>query len=109
MITTFQQIKSDTPSYEPLKAKYDQLLSSLQMASSSNERIETVRTWDQLRREFNTWEALVHLRFNQDTTNEQFKKDREYADELRPKLTELDVAMKRLLVSFSSIDSNTRN
>ena len=41
----------------------------------------------------------MNLRFNQDTTNEQYKKDREYCDELTPKLIDLDVRIKRLLLA----------
>src|SRR5690606_3679800 len=44
------------------------------------------------------WEALVELNFNQDTRKPEYKKARDYCDELRPKLTELAVAMKRRLL-----------
>jgi len=38
------------------------------------------------------------LRFNQDTKNEQYQAARKHCDELRPKLTELEVVMKRQLL-----------
>ena len=37
-----------------------------------------------LRRRYDTWSALVHLRFAQDTTDAAAKADRDYADALSP-------------------------
>ena len=38
------------------------------------------------------------MHFEQDTRNAQYKKDRDYADELRPKLTDLSIQMLRRLI-----------
>ena len=60
-----------------------------------------MQDWDKLRREIETWSALVYLRFNQDTGNAEYKAEREYCDELSPRLTDLDVRIKRLLLASS--------
>lgn len=55
--------------------------------------------WDRVRRTFSTWGALTHLRFAQDTKNAEAKAEREYADELSPKVTELNIAVMRKLLA----------
>ena len=96
---TIDQLKAPTPTYDDLAAKYRILESELSAAATGEAAAEVIQRWDVLRREFNTWSSLVTLRFNQDTTSAQFKKDREYCDELTPRLTDLDVRIKRLLLS----------
>jgi M3 family oligoendopeptidase len=96
---TIDELKAPTPTYDDLAAKYRALESELSSATTVNAVVDVVHRWDILRREFNTWSSLVNLRFNQDTTNEQHKKDREYCDELTPRLTDLDVRIKRLLLA----------
>ena len=56
--------------------------------------------WDGLRREIDTWSALVHLRFAQNTSDPAAKADREYADALAPTITQHDVAVKRRLLDM---------
>ena len=55
--------------------------------------------WDGLRRAFDTWTALVHLRFAQDTTDAAAKAAREYADALAPEAADLEIALKRRLLA----------
>ena len=54
-----------------------------------------LQRWDALRRHLETWEALVSLRFQQNTQDAAARAAREYADELRPKLTDAAVRLKR--------------
>jgi M3 family oligoendopeptidase len=96
---TIDQISSPTPVYETIAAQSRELESAVEQATSADQQISAIERWDKLRRELETWNALVNLRFNQDTRNEQFKKDREYCDELTPRLTDLEVRMKRLLLA----------
>ena len=56
--------------------------------------------WDRQRREYDTWSALVHLRFAQDTASETAKADRDYADGLAPEATEHEIAIKRRLLGL---------
>lgn len=96
---TFEQIQVATPQFEKVNAQYQQLFAALDASSSVAQDLAIVKQWDDLRREIETWEALVELRFNQDTQNAEYKAARDYRDELRPKLTELAVAMKRRLLA----------
>ena len=96
---TIDDLKAERPEYDPTAAKYRDLESRLASAKDSAAAVTTLQDWDKLRRELETWSALVYLRFNQDTGNEQYKREREYCDELTPRLTDLDVRIKRLLLA----------
>jgi M3 family oligoendopeptidase len=94
----FSQITAETPTVEILNARYAELEASLAKAKSADEALAVVKYWDDYRRELATWEALVDLRFNQDTRNEQYRRDRDLCDELRPKFTDWEVKIKRMLL-----------
>ncbi len=96
---TIDQLTAIAPNYDDLAAKYRELETELGAALSGEAAANVVDRWDTLRREIETWSALVQLRFNQDTTNEHHKRDREYCDELTPRLIDLDVRIKRALLS----------
>lgn len=98
-IVKFEDIQVPTPTFEDAQRQYAQLFAALDASRSLAEDRAAIDQWDQLRRRIETWEALVELRFNQDTQNPQYKADRDYRDELRPKLTELAVTMKRRLLA----------
>ncbi len=55
--------------------------------------------WDSLRRQYETWSALAHLRFAQDATDETARSDRDYADALSPEAADLEIALKRRLLA----------
>ena len=92
----FSEIQAPAPDMDAIQNRYDTWRTRLSQQPADT--IECVREWDQLRRSLSTWQALVELRFNQDTKNEQYQAARKHCDELRPKLTELEVVMKRQLL-----------
>jgi M3 family oligoendopeptidase len=98
MAVQFEKIEVPTPTLADAQAEYDAFFRALDGSTSAAEDVAIVYQWDELRRRIETWEALVELRFNQDTRNKEYKDARDYRDELRPKLTELSVAMKRRLL-----------
>lgn len=95
----FEEITAPTPTAESVAARYSELEATLAAAKSDVEALAVVRAWDDYRRELGTWEALVDLRFNQDTRNEQYKRDRDLCDQLRPKFTDGEVRFKRKLIT----------
>ncbi|MGH7662424.1 MAG: M3 family oligoendopeptidase [Vulcanimicrobiaceae bacterium] len=66
--------------------------------------ISAVENWDALRRRLRTWQALVQLRFRQDTRDEKARADRAHADELQPALLARDSKIKRRLLEHPSAD-----
>jgi M3 family oligoendopeptidase len=95
---SFDQITTATPDLAEYTAEHNAAEAAYERASSPEERLAAICRWDDLRRRRETWDALVNLRFNQDTRNEAYKRARDQADELRPKFIELDVRLKRKLV-----------
>jgi M3 family oligoendopeptidase len=96
--TDFQSIQPQTPTFDELARKFSQVEGALASAATRDEEIAAVNQWDAIRKDFETWSSMVHLRFEQDTTNPQFKRDRQYRDELRPKVQDFDTRIKRLLL-----------
>ena len=95
----FSEIQQSTPDLEEVTAVRKELLTQIKSASNVEDVRLAMQQWDQGRREIGTWEALVQLRFCQDTTDEQAKQAQDEMDQLQPKLTELDINIKRELVS----------
>ncbi len=91
----FADITAPTPTRESLaaaRAAIDALL-------DRRERDAAIAAWDRDRRAYDTWSALVHLRFAQDTADPEAKAARDYADTLSPEATEHEIAIKRRLLA----------
>lgn len=92
------EMQALTPVLETVVAQYEALRTRLNGAASADAQIEVIRDWNSLRSEIDTWSSLVQVRYNQDTTNADYKAAREVADEMAPALTEQEVSLKRLLL-----------
>jgi M3 family oligoendopeptidase len=103
----FQDIEAPAPTYEDAVEHYAQFEVELDAAIDSDACVTVIRRWDTYVRRLCTWQALVHLRFNQDTTNEAYKAARDYCDELEPKLTDLSVQLKRKILASRHRDNIT--
>jgi M3 family oligoendopeptidase len=99
MPTDFHDLQAPTPTLEATAARYETLFAAWDAADSPSACRQVIDRWDQLVRELATWENLTELRFNQDTSNSEYKQAREYADELHPKLVDLAVRLKRKLIA----------
>lgn len=95
----FEQIRVDRPEYSDVAAKFAQFDAAWDAASSADACRQVIHDWDELERQLSAWINLVGLRFNQDTSNVEYKQAREYCDELKPRLTDLAVRLKRRLIS----------
>ena len=91
----FADIAEPTPTAAGLADKYAAIGATL----DRGDRRTALAAWDGLRRHCDTWSALVHLRFAQDTTNTAARADRDYADALAPEAADLEVALKRRLLA----------
>ena len=90
----FADIAEPRPTRDGLTAAY----AAIGAALDRGDRAAALADWDGLRRRYDTWSALVHLRFAQDTTSEAAKADRDYADALSPEAADLEVGLKRRLL-----------
>ncbi len=98
MAIRFEDIRAETPTREGLAARYAAIGALLDRPGTSG-HAEVLEDWDRLRREYDSWSALVHLRFSQDTTDADAKAGRAYADALSPVATGHEVALKRRLLA----------
>ncbi|PHR99766.1 MAG: peptidase M3 [Blastopirellula sp.] len=106
----FSTFSVPQPTYAELQSRYKVIIDDLTLALNGNDdsldenspdevrAASAIRDWDILRREIQTWANLTEVRFDQDTTNADFKAALEYRDELSPKITSLDVQIQKLLV-----------
>ena len=98
----FSQFSLEEPNLTDLKTQYAEIaqgLESLNGSDPSGERLlQLVKQWDDLRRVIDSWRNLVDIRFNQDTNNPAYKAAMDRRDEIDPKLTDLDVQIKKLLL-----------
>jgi len=91
----FQDITAPTPSEASLAADHASIMALL----DAGDRAAALVKWDAARRVTDTWSALVHLRFAQDTANAEAKAEREYADALAPLAQGHEVSIKRRLLA----------
>jgi M3 family oligoendopeptidase len=87
----FSDVTEVKPTQEGLVSAY----AAIGAALDRGDRAGAWTAWDALRRRYDTWSALVHLRFAQNTTDATAKADRDYADALSPEAADLEVAVKR--------------
>jgi M3 family oligoendopeptidase len=90
----FETIAEPKPTQVGLAAAY----AGIGAALDRGDRAAALAEWDGLRRRYETWSALVHLRFAQDTTDAKARADRDYADALSPEAADLEIALKRRLL-----------
>ena len=95
MTIYFADIVADRPSRESLSAQHKSIEALLDLGALQ----EALAAWDGMRRQYDTWSALVYLRFAQNTTDPTAIANRDYADALAPEATELEVAIKRRLLA----------
>jgi M3 family oligoendopeptidase len=93
--TPFSAITAPLPTRETLAASYAEIHARLHRS----DRAGALSAFDSVRRAYETWSALVQLRFAQDTTDAQAKADQDYADALTPEAIRLEVDVKRRLLA----------
>ncbi len=98
-VIPYSQMNPPRPTFEGLKAEYQEINDAFDQATTDEGRLEAVMMWDRSRRSYTTWHSIVGLKFAQNTKDEHAKAEREYGDELSPKVTELDVNMMRKLLA----------
>lgn len=95
----FNDIAAHPPDPAAAAMQYRGFEGGLAAARSAQEALDVFYRWDAARREFLTWSSLTELHFQQDTANERYKADNDLLNELRPKITGLDVSLKRAFLT----------
>ena len=94
----FSEIEVTTPTIENVQQAYQKIDRALDKAQTTEEINQALQQWNNLRQEIDSWKAMVSLNFSQDTRNEDYKQAQKYSDEIQPKITALEVEMKRKLL-----------
>jgi M3 family oligoendopeptidase len=95
----FDQMTFTRPDLGALEAEYAALHAAFEAATNEMGRVTVLNNWDAIKRRLATSSSLVHLKFAQDTRDADRKADREFFDELSPKLMNLDVRMMKMLLN----------
>ena len=67
----FTDIHAPAPDMDRVQAQYDTWLNTI--SESPDQTLACLREWDDLRRSLSSWQSMVDLHFNQDTTNPKFQ------------------------------------
>ncbi len=92
----FSEIRADRPTRDSLAASYAAIAALLDQGALD----AALSAWDQERRRYDSWSALVQLAFSRDTTSETARAERDYADALGPEATDHDTRIKRRLLAL---------
>ena len=92
---TFADVAASPPDFDRARALYDELSADLERAGSAADALRVFERWDEQRRAFLTWSSLTDLQFQQDTNDPQYKRAADLLNELRPKMTGIEGALKR--------------
>lgn len=103
-VPSIDQMTAQRPELADIEAQMNSLMADYKTADSSDTRISLIKRWDDIRSGISTWGSLTGLHFNQDTRNEDFRKARDYRDEISPKLTNMHNAFKDLLLNSPDRD-----
>ncbi|MBR0674233.1 M3 family oligoendopeptidase [Neoroseomonas soli] len=95
MTLRFTEIAAPRPDKESLAAAH----AAIDARLDAGDRAGALAMWDAARRDYDTWSALVHLNFAQDTTDKDAVAAREYADALAPEAATHETALKRRLLA----------
>lgn len=99
MMNTFSSLNFPRPTAAELDSRFGAVLSLIE----SNDLTAALNRFDHERRTFESWAALVHLRFSQNTRDKATRSERDYADQLTPKVTSHEVKIKKRLLAADLI------
>ncbi len=101
MTTTTLDFRTMTPGeldLDDVRARYAAVVAEIGAASDERSARAALQRWDTLRKEVETWSALVSVRFEQDTRDPARDAARKRLDEVRPHLEEMEVSILRRLL-----------
>ena len=76
-VPDFAQMEIPAPGAEDLKARGEAFERELSASSTPEEILGVLKRIDGLRRDLTTWSALVHIRFSQNTQDEEAARRKE--------------------------------
>jgi len=96
---SFSDYSVTQPDLETTRAQYAEFRERLAAANSAASCLAVVADWDKVLCRIKDWTMLAYIRFQQDTTNKAYKAEKEKADTILPKFTDLETNFKQTLLN----------
>lgn len=98
MPTNFPDYSVSQPDLETTRGEYAEFHRRLGAADSAASCVTIVADWDKALCRLKEWASLTYIRFQQDTKNEAYKAEKDKADAILPKFTDLETDFKQALL-----------
>lgn len=95
---SFPDYSVPQPDLERTRQRYAILYERLGLADSAAACLEIISDWDEVICEFKEWSSLTVIRYHQDTTNADFKAEKDQLDGILPKFADLETNFKQALL-----------
>jgi M3 family oligoendopeptidase len=95
----FEQYTYERPNMNEIEQHFHHALKQMKEASTFQVHMEAIEEINQIRRDFNTMYTLCSIRYSIDTTNEFYKKEQDYLDEVSPQMEGLVSKYNEALVN----------
>ena len=100
MSQRFADIAVERPTAESLREAY--ALIELALDDQEHDAMQRgLGLWEEVRRRTESWQAMVRLKFDQNTADPAARAERDYADELAPVVIALETDVKRRLLDLA--------
>lgn len=97
MMKSYEEMQVERPDFDAVSSAFDVFFASLDDAP-----LQTVAEWDKLRRQLTAYRALTSLKYAQNTQDPDAQQEQEFADELFPRIADLQTRMKQALLARRS-------
>ncbi|HSO56729.1 MAG TPA: M3 family oligoendopeptidase [Paenisporosarcina sp.] len=101
MVTKFEEFSYTRPEFKEIEKNFEEALTLFTNATSVDEQSEAMKSINEIRNHIGTMMNLVYVRNSIDTNDEFYKAERDFLDELSPKVDDLVTNYYRALVSSS--------
>lgn len=94
-IMKFQDMPYQRVEFEEVEKEYRQIIDEFKSAESGEEQFKAHKKYYALSNKTNTMMTIAHIRHDIDTADEFYNQEKEYYDEIEPKLANLEVEYKQ--------------
>lgn len=94
----FSEYRYERPDMDKVAAGFKEQIAAIRSAGSFEEQVRAVSAVNELRNEVDSMFQLAYIRHSVDTTDEFYKAEQDYADEVTPQLKEYETDFYRALV-----------
>ena len=101
MVTKFEEFTYTRPVFEEIKSGFEQAIDQFKKSTSVEQQSEAMKQINAIRNSVGTMMNLVYVRNSIDTNDEYYKAERDFLDDLSPKVDDLITNYYKALISSS--------